>query len=111
MDMIFQLLMTISFIIPFLLIYSAGIILSLLKRKNIGKPATFALIGFTLLLINSLIDIIHFSWLVLYANQSSSQFISTVMMIRGIAATLFGIAGFIFLLFAIFVKRDFSNQT
>lgn len=111
MDLIFQLLISISFTFPFLLIYSAGIFLSLKNRKNIGKAATFALTGFSLLLINTFIDIIHVSWMLLYANRSTTQFIHIIMTVKGIAATIFGVAGFVFLLSAIFVKRDYSNKT
>lgn len=111
MDIILQLLISISFTLPFLLIFSLGIILSLINRKTMRKAATFALIGFTLLLINSFIDIIHVSWIVLYASQSTTEFIHIIMTVKGIAGTIFGIAGFIFLLAAIFVKRDYSNKT
>lgn len=109
MDLIFQLLLSTGFIIPFLLIFSAGIMLSIINRKKMGKAATFALIGFIFLLINSLLDIIHLCWLILYANQISAQSVSTIMFVKGIAGAIFGIAGFIFLLAAIFVKRDYSN--
>ena len=109
MNSFYQLLLSMSFIVPFLLIFSAGIILSLVNLKKMRKAAIFALIGFFLLLLNSLSDIINMTWLLFYANQSSADSVSSIMMIKGIVSTILSIAGFIFLLAAIFVKRVYSK--
>lgn len=113
MDNFFQFLASIIYTIPFLLAYLTGVVIALMNYRKMPKPAFLALVGCSLLLLNSLINIFRTAWFFYWFSPSGrdAQFLGTVTSIIGVFTTLFGVAGFIFLLAAIFVKRDYPPQT
>lgn len=114
MDNIWGFFFSIIYIIPFILLYAAGIVFSAMKWKSMPpRVCLFAALGCSLLLINSLIGVLHSAWLFFWFYQGSSrdvQFLGTVTAIEGVIRTIIGIVGFVFLLAAIFVKRDQPPQ-
>lgn len=106
MDSIIQLLISVGYIVPFFLIYSVGIVLSLVKRNIPPRNARFAMAGFGLLLINTIINAGRMIWFVFFATSYLTAEISTVSMILNTITTLFAIAGTLFLLAAIFFRKD-----
>ena len=111
MDNFFPFLLSNIYTIPFVLVYLAGIALSLTNREKSPKASRLALVGCSLLLLNSFIHMAFSTWLVFGSRSgNTNSLLATVMTINGALTTLFGVAGFIFLLAAIFAKTDDSPQ-
>lgn len=105
---IWSFLISLAYIVPFVFVYLAGIVLSIVFRRRIGKASIFTVIACLLFLLTSLINILHYVWLYfLYLPSSHDyQLLSTVTTIEGAAKTLLEIVAFVFLFLAIFGKRS-----
>lgn len=110
MDIFFQFLLSIIYTIPFLLTYLAGLVFGLTNYRKMPKPALLALIGCALLLINELISISYSGWFFFLRGDADIKIIGWSSSIIRAFSTIFGVAGFIFLLAAIFTKRDNPPQ-
>ena len=112
MDSFFQFLIAIVYIVPFILLHAAGIVLSLINRRKMPKASVFALVGFCLLLISSLITLLYNAWLHFWLQSNNDTLVlSRVILIQSTLVTILGFIATIFLLAAIFVKRDYKTQT
>jgi hypothetical protein len=94
------------YLAPMLLAYLAGILLSALKLRQLGKPAALALTGCVILLVNTAV-FPFVQWYVLSARAQTGtpgNFASLMLMVS-LARSAVHITGFGLLLAAVFAGR------
>lgn len=97
----------IVFVIPILLIYVAGVILSIVFRQRLGKAAKFAISAFLIFLVNTVISVASQTVYFFYF-LPSNNFANITLMLRvvGIVNTFLSIVAFILLFIALFANRN-----
>lgn len=111
MDSFLQFLFSIIYIIPFIVLHAAGVVLSLINRRKMPKASVLALVGFTFLLTSSLVSLVYSAWLHFWLQANNDTLVlSRVIMIQSAVVTILSFIATIFILAAIFVKRDYKTQ-
>ncbi len=106
MEFFYYLITAAIYSAPELVIIGVGIILALVNRKRIGKPAILALIGCALLFVNACVKILQSASVFFFAANHDTGTIGSISFIGTLAGSFLWIVGIIFLFAAIFIKRE-----
>lgn len=109
MDLVYKLLTSAVYEVPVIAVLSVGVVLAMVNRRKMPKASMFAIFGFSLLLLKSLVGIARLTWIILFSAENTLQTIDAVSVGTGILAIVFASSGIALLTAAIFVERKGSN--
>lgn len=104
-------LYTVAFSVPFFLLDLVGILLSIIKRKSIGRAWIFSLIGFLLFFFATFSSVVFQLWLhFLMDRRNMADTLPTAQIIQSVFMTISMLLGTICLMIAIFAKREKGKE-
>lgn len=104
-----QFLISLAALLPFLLIDLAGIVLSVVFRKRMGKAWLFSLAGFLLLICGNFLHIGFQVWLHMFGGFRGED-LATAFRVNWFVQTFFNVFGMISILIAMFVGRTAAEN-